>query len=204
MNNTNNNQFIIPFVGLKVGKHDFEFEITDAFFEDSEYSLIQKGKVLVKLNFEKKETMMIGNYNIGGMVVVSCNRCNDELKVDIDGDYRLVYKFDSAPSNDESLVIVYPEEFELNIRGSLMELINVSLPVRAVHTKDECNNDMLDLLDEYVVNTDDDFESEFDDEPILDDQNDTTDEINTDDLEEEGNISNVIDPRWEALKKLKK
>ena len=115
VNNSNDNQFIVPFVGLKVGMHEFEFDLTNTFFEENEYSLIQKGKVLVKLLFEKKETMMIGNYSVSGSVILSCNRCNDDLKVEIDGDYRLVYKFDSSATNDESLVIVYPEEFELDV-----------------------------------------------------------------------------------------
>ncbi len=196
MNNTNNNQFIIPFVGLKDGKHDFEFKLADAFFEENEYSLIRKGKIHVNLEFEKKETMMIGNYNIDGKVVLNCNRCNDDLEVNINGDYRLVYKFDSTPSNDESLVIVYPEEFELNVGATLLELINVSLPARAVHNDGKCNDDMLELFDEYVVNKEDDFNEEFDE---LDEESEFENN-----KQEEEDVSDEIDPRWEALKKLKK
>ena len=83
VSNSSENQFIIPFVGLKIGKHEFKFELADSFFENNEYSLIQKGKILVNLNFEKKETMMIGNYNISGRVTLSCNRCNDDLSIDL-------------------------------------------------------------------------------------------------------------------------
>ena len=182
-------------MGLKIGKHEFKFELADSFFENNEYSLIQKGKILVNLNFEKKETMMIGNYNISGRVTLSCNRCNDDLSIDIDGDYQLVYKFDSTETNDESLVIVFPEEFELDIKDSMLELINVSLPARAVHDEGECNNDMVDLLDEYVVNSEQEFDDEYDD-----------DEKQLDVIDEEDSEYNEgeIDPRWEALKKLKK
>lgn len=197
MNNTSNNQFIIPFVGLKVGMHDFEFELTDSFFEENEYSLIQKGNVLVNLAFEKKETMMIGNYRVTGDVLVSCNRCNDDLDVLLGAEYKIVYKFDNAPSNDETLVIVYPEEFELDVRGTLLELINVSLPVRAVHDEGECNDDMLDLLDEYVVNADDDSDDELYEELDEELESEST-------AEDEEDVSEEIDPRWEALKNLKK
>jgi hypothetical protein len=57
---SNENEFIIPFVGLKQGKHVFEFDITDAFFETFEYSIIQKGKVHIEFTLDKKETMIIG------------------------------------------------------------------------------------------------------------------------------------------------
>ncbi|MFT5860707.1 MAG: hypothetical protein ACI865_002821 [Flavobacteriaceae bacterium] len=204
VSNTSGNQFIIPFVGLKIGKHEFELELTDSFFENNEYSLIQKGKVLISLIFEKKESMMIGNYSISGRVTLSCNRCNDDLTANIKGDYKLVYKFDNAESNDESLVIVYPEEFELDIKDSMIELINVSLPARAVHDEGDCNQGMIDLLDEYVVNSEEEFDDELDDEYDDDDEpmrEQEPEEVvaEEDSEEEEGDI----DPRWNALKKLK-
>jgi len=59
-------EYIIPFIGLKLGFHEFEFEIHDAFFEDREYSIIHNGNVNVKLVFEKKGTMMIGEFTIKG------------------------------------------------------------------------------------------------------------------------------------------
>ena len=129
------NAFIIPFVGLKIGKHTFEFDIVDAFFEHVEYSLIEKGNVHVTLIFEKKETMMIGEFTISGKVNASCDLCNDPVEVDIEGEYQLVYKFDDKPSDDEALIIVYPEEFELDLRENLLELITVSLPSRNIHLR---------------------------------------------------------------------
>jgi hypothetical protein len=46
--------FTIPFAGLKLGHHSYEFEVDDAFFEDLEYSLIKKGSVSVSIDLEKK------------------------------------------------------------------------------------------------------------------------------------------------------
>jgi hypothetical protein len=34
--------FSIPFTGLKLGKHQFEYIINDAFFDEFEYSLVKK------------------------------------------------------------------------------------------------------------------------------------------------------------------
>lgn len=50
-----NKEFVIPFVGLKLGFHEFKFDIDNAFFEGIDYSLVQKGNLCVKLTLEKKE-----------------------------------------------------------------------------------------------------------------------------------------------------
>ena len=180
-----NKEYIIPFVGLSLGSHEFEFDVTDAFFEGIEYSIIHKGNVRVELLLEKRETMLVGNYIINGTVETNCNRCNDPVETKVKGDYRLVYKFGTEPSDDESLIIVYPEEFEINIKDNVFELITVSLPLRSVHKKGECNEEMLEILGEYILTKEKVIKEESD-------ENDSDDDDNDD-----------IDPRWEALNKLK-
>lgn len=190
-------EFNIPFVGLKLGVHEFEFEINDAFFESIEYSLIQKGNVNVVFELEKKETMMIGNYSLEGTVHTACDRCTGPLEVFIEGEYQLVYKFGTEPEEDEALVVVYPEEFEINIKDSIHEFITVSLPSRVVHDEDECDEEMMSLLDEYVVNS---MDYDEDDEFDIDDEDD---EEFDEEEEEPEDTDGYVDPRWEALRKLK-
>lgn len=173
-----NRDYTIPFVGLSLGFHEFKFEITNAFFDDFEYSIIHNAVVNVALILEKKETMLIGNYSIDGVVDINCNRCEDPLSVAIVGEYKLIYKFGTEPSDDESLIIVYPEEFEIDIRENILELITVSLPNRVVHDKDECNQEMISILEEYILVSEDDSIKE---EKLNDDE---------------------IDPRWSELKNL--
>ncbi len=170
--------------------HTFEFDITDAFFEQVEYSLIDKGNVRVTLNLEKKETMMIGDFSIEGTIEASCALCNGPVDVEIEGEYQLIFKFDDKPTDDETLVIVYPEEFEIDLRENLLELITVSIPSRVVHPEGECDEEMLELLNEYRVNADDE---DFDDEEF--EEADDTEETDEEDDE-------YIDPRWAALKNL--
>lgn len=189
--------YVIPFVGLRLGIHTFDFEIADGFFESIEYSTVQKGNVKVTLSFEKKETMMIGIYQIDGTVNVPCNYCNSNLEITIDANYRLVYKFDDVPSDDESLRIIYPEEFELDVRQDIMELITVSLPNRAVHPEGECDEEMVELLDEYTIYKEIDVDECDVDE--WEDEEGESDENEEDDDQDEGG---EIDPRWAALKDL--
>ena len=181
-----NKEYVIPFVGLSLGSHKFEFDITDAFFDGIEYSIIHKGNVRVELLLEKRETMLVGNYKINGTVETNCNRCNDPVETKVKGEYRLVYKFGTEPSDDESLIIVYPEQFEIDIRDDIFELITVSLPLRSVHKKGECNEEMIEILGEYILTK----------EKVVKKESDENDDSDDDDNE-------GIDPRWAALNKLK-
>ena len=187
-----NKEFIIPFIGLKVGFHDFNFEIHDAFFEEVEYSIIHKGNVTVSLTLEKKETMLIGEFQIGGTVSASCDRCNDPLDVPVKGTFRLVYKFDNETSDDESLIVLHPDAYELDVRDNIYELITVSLPARLTHPMGECNEEMIELLKKYSgqpESVEDDFDDDWDDEDWEEEDDDDGDD-------------DPVDPRWSALKNL--
>lgn len=170
-------------MGLKLGVHEFDFEVTNKFFEEFEYSIVQGGDVNVHLTLDKKETMLVGDFSLEGNVKATCDRCNDPVDVEIEGNYQLVFKFDDQPSDDESLVIVYPEEFEIDLNDHLLELISVSLPARTVHEEGDCNDEMIDLIDEYSLNSE------------------NLEEL--DEGEEDDDDDDEIDPRWNALKNLK-
>jgi uncharacterized metal-binding protein YceD (DUF177 family) len=184
--------YIIPFVGLKVGFHEFEFEIRDTFFDELEYSIIQKGNALVKLRLEKKETMLIGEFSVSGMVFTSCDRCNDPVEVPVNGAFRLIYKFGDEVSDDETLIVLPNDSYELDVRQNIYELITVSLPSRLVHPKGECNEEMLELLQKYSGRSED-LSDEEDEDDWEDEDEDWDDEDDDDD---------PIDPRWSALKNL--
>ena len=207
-------EFIIPFVGLKQGVHEFEFEIGNAFFEGIEYSVVNEGSVKVHFSLDKKEAMLVGDYTLSGTVKTACGRCTDPVDAAIEGEFRLVYKFDDKPSEDESLVIVYPEEYEIDIKESILEFISVSVPSRAIHKEGDCNEDIIEILSEYQVfslakDPNEDFDNEEMDDEDWDSEEENTeafDEESEDNLEENGDNEDEereIDPRWAALKGLK-
>lgn len=154
-------EYVIAFEGLKVGKHSFSFQITDAFFEDLEYSLIDKGEVEANIVLEKKETMMTAEIQLTGFIWSDCDRCTEPLKVEVAVDHHLVFKFGESESEDENLVMVNPNEFEIDMGPVFYELLTVSLPNKNIHEEGECNEEMLDLLDKYSG-----YDKEDDDDDI--------------------------------------
>ena len=50
-------EFIIPFIGLKLGKHSFDFKINKTFFEYFEYEDFNNSEIDLDVLLIKKNTM---------------------------------------------------------------------------------------------------------------------------------------------------
>ena len=179
-------------------------------------TLIESGTAHAVLSLQKKETMMIGEFNVAGLVDTFCDRCNDPLQLPVKGDYRVVYKFSTEATDDESLIILDPDEYELNVAPQIYEFMCVSLPARKLHPMGECNEEMMEIFSTYTVNAgepdedDEDWgDEDWDDEDESDDPDsdpdDDPDSDREDDDEDEGDDPDEdkpIDPRWSVLKNL--
>jgi uncharacterized protein len=165
--------FAIPFVGLKTGLHEFEFDIDKSFFESLPYSLIENGRLIAYLELEKKETMLIANLEIDGFIFTDCDRCSEPLTQEIEGEMTLYYAFGEEESEDENLIVIAPESYQIDLTQPLYELISLSLPAKMVHEDGDCNEEMVELINKYQ-------------QPSSDSNSDDDD----------------IDPRWSALKNL--
>jgi uncharacterized protein len=212
---TFNRDFVIPFIGLSPGKHEFLYEITGKFFENREFSIIAEGKISVRLELEKKETMMIGNFEISGNADTTCDKCGDPVTVEIEGSNKMFYKFGLDQTEDENLIILPPESFELDVTETIYEFITISLPIRNEHEEGECNEETLEILKQYMMVRDPNAPEDDDDDWDGDDDWDDDDEEDDDLPKSKKTIPTVIspenvtlpplrdediDPRWEALK----
>ena len=72
-------EYRIPFLGLKPGQHEYEFEVTDAFFEEFENSEIDHADIKVDIMLEKQINMMVLHFKLSGEVLSSWDRCGGEL-----------------------------------------------------------------------------------------------------------------------------
>lgn len=166
----NLNDFIIGFVGLKDGDHEFSFQIDQKFFDSFENSLISSGDIQVRLDLCKKPGMLECDFNHSGTVYSICDRCGQPLDFEIEGSNQIIFKFsDLLESNSDEIVYISHNEYELNVAPYFYEFISLSLPSKNVHPEGACDESILKLLDE--LNTKEPMES---------------------------------DPRWDALKNLKK
>jgi|SRR5690606_18403530 len=120
----------IPFSGLSTGKHNFEFEIDDKFFDCYEHSLIKKGQLKADVEMQKQENMLIINFHIHGTVRLTCDVCLSEFDAPQDFKERVLVKFTDDEWNQETeeVVVLSKTDYELDIANLLYEYINVRVP----------------------------------------------------------------------------
>jgi uncharacterized metal-binding protein YceD (DUF177 family) len=171
-------EFLIPFVGLKLGKHHFEYQITNAFFENFDYHEFNNSNVKVNVVLEKKSTLLELVFKHKGTVHVPCDMTNEEFDLPIKGTMKLIVRFGDQYNNDnEELLIIPHGEFQINIAQYIYEMIVLSIPLKRVHPgiKDgSLNTDALTKLKELTVN----------------------------ELKKQQTKQENIDPRWDKLKQL--
>lgn len=165
-----NRQFVIPFKGLKVGKHNFVFDIDDKFFDDYEQSEITQGHVHIEVDLDKRSNMLEFHFRLAGNVMVTCDRCLDEFEMPIEFDAPLYVKFgDENEEQTDEIIVLSHSEFEIDVAQYIYEFVHLSLPYKRVHPNDSkgrstCNKEMLKKLDEYIIR-----ENEEDNDPRWDD-----------------------------------
>lgn len=140
------NSFLLQFSGLKLGKHVFECELDPSFFESCDQFGILTGKGMVDVCLEKKETMMLLSLNLKSSIQTLCDRCNENMALEVKGDMNLIYKFGSEESLDESLVILPHDSYQMDLYQPIYELFIVSLPTRLLHDEKNCDQEIIQRL----------------------------------------------------------
>src|SRR5690606_27614357 len=123
-------KYRIPFSGLGLGSHDFEFDIDRAFFDCYEYSIVKDGNLRVQVNLLKQENMMVLQFHITGTVSLQCDVCLADFPAKTDIQERVIVKFtdEDLSENTDEIIVLSKHEHELDIAGLLYEFINVSVP----------------------------------------------------------------------------
>lgn len=173
-------QFSIPFTGLKIGKHQFDFEIDNSFFDAFEYSLVKEGQLKVDVELDKQETMLILMIHVAGTIKLDCDKCLAVFDSPLDVTERQIVKFaeDDLESDDLEIIMLNKKESSIDISEILYELITVSVPYIKICEQNgidaKCDSEMIERLENLSS-------------PSQQQEEKTTSD----------------DPRWEALRKLK-
>ncbi|NGX82790.1 DUF177 domain-containing protein [Aequorivita sp. KMM 9714] len=172
-------EFTIPFVGLKLGKHQFNFELNKAFFEHFEYDEFNNAAINLNVLLDKTSTLLEFTLIYDGSVNVACDITNELYDQEISGSYKFVVKFGEEYNDEnEDLLIIPHGSYEVNIQQFIYESIVLAMPSRKIHPGVEdgtLKSDILDKLEELSPKA-------IDEESVVEDEN--------------------TDPRWDSLKKL--
>lgn len=171
-------EYTIPFVGLKLGKHKFEYQISNEFFEIFDYNEFQNSDIKVNVVLDKKSNLLELSFKHEGTVNVPCDLTSEDFDLPIKGKLKLIVRFGETFNNDNEELLILPfGEFEIDIAQYIYEMIILSVPLKRIHPgiKDgSLNTEALKKLKELTIK-----------------------EQKKEKKEEEN-----IDPRWDKLKQL--
>jgi len=147
-------EFSIPYRGLSIGVHNYNWEISHKFFEAVDNSEIDDATIEVDLILEKQERMMICNFTINGSIIVKCDRCLDELELPINSEETLYIKFGTESEEEaDDVLIIAESEYQIDVSRLINEFITLSLPLKKVHSSGKkgghgCNREIINKLEE--------------------------------------------------------
>lgn len=127
--------FDIPFSGLSLGEHLYDFDIGMSFFEAFEVEQeFSDCSVAVKVSLTKSNHLLDISFSIEGSVEVPCDITNKPFSQPIKNTWNLVVKFseEAQESNDEDILILAFGDHTLNIAQQLYEGILLSIPMKRV------------------------------------------------------------------------
>ena len=169
--------FDIQFVGLKLGTHQYEYTIEQTFFELFEYDEYNSVSVKVRLELEKKTTLLELKLLAKGVVNVNCDLTNEPYDQSITSEFGMVVKFGPEYNEDNEEILIIPHgAYEINVAQYIYELIVLAVPQKRIHpgVKDgTLDSDILKMLENFTPKS-----------------------------VKKTNSNKDIDPRWDSLKKL--
>jgi len=163
---------LLDLKGIRAEEEKASYLLGTDFFAGRDESPIKDGNVRVDVLVKKVAGDFKLTFSSQGSVVVTCDRCLDDLSVPVDAESSLVVKFGPEYRDDgDDVVIVDEKEGTLDLADLLYQLVALELPLQHMHAEGECNPDMLNVLKAHS-------------------------------MEAEAGKEAATDPRWDELKKI--
>lgn len=150
-----NEAYLIPFIGLKLGKHRFDYQINKTFFDEFSNVDFDNCLIDVVVNLEKKSTFLEINFKHKGTVYVPCDLTNENFNLPIKGKLKLVVKFGEQFNDENEELLILPHgEHQIDIKQYIYEMIVLSIPQKRIHPgvkEGTLHSETLEKLKEFSI-----------------------------------------------------
>jgi uncharacterized metal-binding protein YceD (DUF177 family) len=147
-------EYSIPFVGLKNGKHSFDYTIETAFFDLQAYDDFSNVQIHVQLEMNKKEQLLELDFHAKGTVEVPCDLSMELFNLEVNTKYHQIVKFGvSTESSDDDILILPHGTYEIDVAQSIYEMIVLAVPQKKIHPQvldGTMQSDILEKLKELA------------------------------------------------------
>lgn len=170
-------KYAIHVGSLKSGAYKDQFSIDQEFFDHFEKGEVSDGDVSVTLDMFRYDTHIDATFILNGTIKLNCDRCLEPYDSPIEGEHRIIYSFDKEMDfKGYEVLFADPYANYISLVQELYDFISIAVPLRKVP------DESIHTCDPKVLAI------------IFSEENES----------EEEDENKEIDPRWEALKKLKR
>jgi len=128
--------FDIDIFKLANGKHSFEFDINDSYFELFEDSVIKKGGGTVKVELDRTPALLTFTFSIDCKVELVCDRSLDKFYYPVKESNCLRIKYgDHWEELSEELLMVPANTQKIDVGQFVYEFIILALPMKKLHPR---------------------------------------------------------------------
>ncbi len=172
---------------------EYEYRLDNEFFANIDGPEVQRGKIDVVVTVNRTATLFEIDFDLAGVIYIPCDRCLDDMELPIDVVEKLYVKLGHEYIEESDNMITIPEdEGGINIAWFLYEYIALAIPIKHTHPYGKCNKEISEKLQQLSAHRITDDDAALDEmPPLIDESDENPDERPT-------------DPRWDALKKLKR
>lgn len=174
----------VNIIGLSNKVHHFSYEVGEALFREYGSDLVSEGSFRVEVSLDKCETFLEADFTIRGTARLVCDRSLEPFDYPIDTYRKVVFKYgDQDEEITDEIIIIQRDTAWIELGQYIYEFIALAIPLKKLHPRFQAEAEDDDEQTEgRIVYTSGGTEG--------DDKN-----------EDEGD--GEIDPRWNALRKLK-
>lgn len=170
-------KYDIRILSLDEKRHEFEFEGGNEFFEAFEQEIIESGNFKAFVLLDKSSSMIQLDIKIAASLNLICDRSLEEFTEDLVLNEKYIFKFgDKFEMISDEVEIIPFGTNTINLSQHFFDFMSLSVPMKRLHPKFR----------------DEDYEEE---KLIYSDENQEIAKASQEEQE--------IDPRWQALAKLK-
>ena len=168
-------EYNVDLKGLKAASLSLNFKLDNTFFANIEGEEFQRGTATAVVTVRKNREIFDFTFVINGTVIVPCDRCLDDLEIEVSTENTLRVRLGEEYADDGDVVVIPQQDGDFNLAWYLYEFMVLALPMKRVHAPGKCNHEMTGRLKKHSAAVGDDAEEAEEQE---------------------------IDPRWASLKNI--
>lgn len=142
-------QFKLPLRSLAEGTHTFEYHLDKQFFENMESVDVRDADINVALTVTYQHDVYALSFVLKGTVTVPCDRCLDDLPLDIDTVYNINVRYGEDYNDSDDFMEIPESDAFLNVAYMIYDTVSLAIPIKHVHPLGKCNRAMSSLLKKH-------------------------------------------------------